>query len=163
MGRFNRLRGLWLPALLCVAFCHAPAQAGLTATATVSSKQLSPSSYEYSVTLNNTGTTSIGTLWLGWVPFYDLLPSSPTAFVSPAGWTGKNAPDLFGVASAQWVASTPLAPGSSLSGFKFDTPDSPAIIGGTSFYAGYPVTQSYVYIGGPQTDPGFAFSAPVLV
>ena len=162
MGKSNRLFVVSILAVFLCAMWAAPARAATSATAIVTSQQLAPNSYEYSVTLNNTGTTPISTLWLGWVPFYDLLPSAPTKITSPAGWTGINAPDLFGVASAQWVnTTTPLQPGNSLSGFKFDTPDTPAAIGGTSFFAGFPVLETYVYAGAPQTDAGFAF-APTL-
>lgn len=161
MGSFHRLNGLWLIALLGLALDHS-ANAAISASATYTSQQLGPNSYEYSVKLKNTGTTPIGTLWLGWVPFYDLLPSAPTAITSPSGWTGVNAPDLFGTASVQWVnTTTPLAAGQTLGGFKFDTPDAPAAIGGTSFFAGFPVLESYVYIAGPQTDAGFALAPTV--
>jgi hypothetical protein len=136
----------------------------LSASETIIASQVGPNSYEYNITLHNTGDTAISSLWFGWVPFYDLLPSAPTAISSPSGWTGVNAPDVLGVASAQWTTTTsPLAAGQFLGGFKFDTPDSPAIIGGTSFFAGFPVTESYVYAGPPVENGtgGVGFSAPV--
>lgn len=136
----------------------APAGAALSASATVSSQQAGPDSWQYSLTLQNTGTTPIGSYWFGWVPFYDLLPSMPTSVNSPNGWTGTPASDYFGVGSARWVNTTnPLQPGQTMSGFQFTSPDSPSAINGTSFYAGFPVEESYVYIGAPETDPGFAF------
>jgi hypothetical protein len=114
------------------------------------------------MTLTNTGTTPIGTFWFAWFPGYDLLPHAPSLIKSPAGWTGTNEPDFIGTASAQWVnTTTPLQPGQALSGFKFDTIDAPAVIGGTSGF-GPPVEFSYVYIGAPETDPGFPFT-PVTV
>jgi len=162
MGKNVPFSGVFSLALLVAALWHAPAFASINATETVTGAQIGPNSYEYSITLKNTGTTNIGTLWFAWTPFYDLLPTAPTSIISPPGWSGQNAPDFYGVASAQWVnTTTPLAPGQSLSGFKFDTTDPPSVIGGTSFYAGLPVTYSYVYIGQPQTDPGFPLSAPV--
>ena len=136
------------------------AQAGaqISASATISSQQLGPNSWQYSLTLQNTGTTPIGTYWFGWVPFYDLLPSMPTSVNSPNGWTGTPATDYFGVGSAQWVNTTnPLQPGQTMSGFQFTSPDSPSAINGTSFFNNFPVEESYVYIGAPETDPGFAF------
>jgi len=141
-----------LPLLMMVGSAY-----GISASGTISSRQISPTSYEYSLTLTNTGTTPIGTLWFGWFPAYDQLPSHPTSFASPSGWTAADAPDIFGVASAQWVTSTnPLQPGQSLSGFVFDTPDSPTVMAGTGLL-GLPVEESYVYIGAPETDPGFPF------
>ena len=153
MGKSYRLCACTV-AMLVMALWHLPAQAAISASATISSQQLGPASYEYSMALTNTGTTPIGTYWYAWFPFYDLLPSAPTSIISPPGWTGTNAPDVFGVASARWVnTTTPLQPGQSLGGFKFDTPDSPATLAGTSFF-GNPIQTSYVYIGAPQTDPG---------
>ena len=76
--------------------------------------------YNYDVTVTNTGTTTIGTFWFAWIPGYDLLPHAPTSIASPTGWTGANAPDVFGVASVQWVnTTTPLQPGQTLAGLKF--------------------------------------------
>lgn len=164
MGKKLRVTGLSALALFIAALCSAPAFAVLSASETIIASQVGPNSYEYNITLHNTGDTAISSLWFGWVPFYDLLPSPPTSISSPSGWTGINAPDIFGVASAQWTTTTsPLAGGQSLGGFKFDTPDSPAIIGGTSFFAGFPVTESYIYAGPPVENGtgGVGFSAPV--
>lgn len=145
-------------ASLVIALMSHPASAALQASATLTSHQLAPNSFEYTITLNNTGTTPIGTFWYSWIPGYDLLPSSPTQVKSPTGWTGLAEHAGFGVDSIQWVNTvTPLQPGQSLPGFTFDSPDSPAAISGTSFFAGLPVGESYVYIGAPELDPGFPF------
>jgi hypothetical protein len=150
MCRSYRSITVWALSLILTAFWCVPARAALNGAETITAAQVGANSYEYSITLHNTGDTVISSLWFGWVPFYDLLPSAPTSISSPSGWTGINAPDFFGVASVQWsTASSPIAPGQSLSGFKFDSPDSPAVIGGTSFFAGFPVTESYVYAGPP--------------
>jgi hypothetical protein len=157
----KRFTGIALVGLLAFALVPAQARGGISATATISSQQLSPSSYQYSLTLTNTGTTAIGTFWFAWFPAYDLLSTAPTGFSNPAGWTGVNAPDSFGVASAQWMTTTSaLQPGNSLSGFAFTTSETPAQIGGTSAFFGVPVEETYVYIGAPetQTDPGFALT-----
>ena len=145
---------VWALGVLCVAGWGSAARAASSASATIQSTQLGPGSSEYSLTLKNTGTTPIGTFWYAWIPGYDLLPSAPTNITSPAGWTGIDAPDYYGTASVQWVnTASPLLPGQSLSGFTFDTPDSPSVLGGDSIF-GLPVNYSYVYIGAPQTDPG---------
>jgi hypothetical protein len=153
---------LWALCIVSLSFGSRAAW-GIGASATITSTQLGSNSYEYSLTLNNTGTTPIGTFWYAWIPNYNLLRSAPTQIFSPSGWTGTNAPEPFGVASAQWVNTlTPLQPGQSLSGFKFDTTEAPSSIFGTSNFFGYPVGYSYVYIGAPQTDPG-ALITPTVV
>jgi hypothetical protein len=131
----------------------APARAALTVSATISSQQLSPTSYKYSLTLTNspTSTVSASSLWFGWFPGYDLLPDAPTAFSAPAGWNGINAPDSFGVASAQFTTTTAsLAPGQTLGGFTFTSPDSPTVLAGTSFF-GAQIEQTYVYSVAPES------------
>ena len=133
--------------------------AGVSATATFSATA-DPSGagvYDYSMTLNNTGTTTIGTFWFAWVPGAGFLPDPATNVSSPAGWgdvltnTGH---------AIQWTSTTSLlAPGASLSGFLFDSIDSPAQLlakyTGTGAGAGDPITTSFVYIGAPLKDPGF--------
>lgn len=136
-------------------------EASISASATISSQQLGDGSFQYSLSLTNTGTTPIGTYWFGWIPGYDLLPDAPTSVSSPAGWTGGQAGDYYGVGSVQWVTtSSPLQPGHTLTGFEFTSPDSPTDLNGTSF--GLPVKNSYVYIGAPETDPGFLFQAQTV-
>ena len=69
--------------------------------------------------------------------------------------------DYYGVGSVQWTTtSSPLQPGHTLSGFQFTSPDAPSALEGTSF--GLPVKYSYVYIGGPETDPGFLLTAQTV-
>jgi hypothetical protein len=139
--------------------------AAINATATLSTQQLGPNSYEYSVTLNNTGDTNIGTYWFSWIPGYDFLTPSPTQVSSPAGWTGGVQQDGFltGYYALEWTTNTPLAAGQSLSGFKFDTSESPSALMGTSYFAGYPVATSYVYIGASEASPGQLFNTSITV
>lgn len=144
--------------ILAVFDCTAHAQ--LTASATISEQQVGSDSYLYSLSLTNdsSSTVSAGAFWFAWIPGYDLLPSHPTAISSPAGWTGVDQPDVYGVASVLWgTSSDPIAPGQTLSGFSFTTPDDPAAI----LYGDYtgdnqdiPVTESYVYLNPP--DKGFS-------
>src|SRR5438046_212869 len=103
--------------------------AAITASASYTGNQISPGVYEYSITLQNTGTTNIGTFWFGWVvfpPIYDLLPHIPQSVSSPAGWTGAGLNDsIYGGYSAEWTSTTsPLLAAPTLSGFKVDPLDS---------------------------------------
>ena len=135
---------------------------GESASATIAASQLGPSSYQYSVTLDDTGSTTIGTFWFGWVPVpnEDLLDTKPSSVTAPAGWTdtitnaGPN--DGFGI---EWVASSSssdLQPGSSLTGFSFVSSQSPSsLFGDSSFFPGTPELTSFVYSGGPFSDAGF--------
>ena len=139
---------------------------GLSATATYTAAQdaSSPGLYDYSLTLNNTGTTTIGTLWFAWVPGGDFLSPSPTGVVAPAGWTDAVFPNAAtGGSSVRWVTpSDLLAAGQSLSGFSFDSTETPAQLLGTfpsGIGAGDPILTSFVYVAAPFADPGSQFVA----
>ena len=66
-------------------------------------QQLGPNSYRYSLDLNNTGTTQIGTFWFAWIPNYDFLTTPPTAISSPTGWTGMTELEVYGGVSAACI------------------------------------------------------------
>jgi hypothetical protein len=137
---------------------------GESASATIAATQLCPSSYQYTIALDDTGSTTIGTFWFAWipVPFEDFLASSPTSVTSPAGWTdnitnvGSN--DGFAI---EWIASSAssdLEPAQSTREFSFVTSDPPSSVFGNSvFYPGTPVMTSVVYSGMPFSDPGVQF------
>lgn len=131
------------------------------ASATISSTKLDPTDWQYNVTLTDSGTTNIGTLWFSWVPGEDFMGAAPTAISSPASWTDLvthgGATDGYAI---QWVAGAgdALTPGTSLAGFQFDSTVSPAGMAGDSpFYPTTPVLTSFVYSGGPFSDAGFQF------
>jgi hypothetical protein len=151
--------------LVLTAFPFGVAHAAINATANLTTQQLGPNSYEYSITLNNTGDTNIGTYWFSWIPGYDFLTPSPTQVSSPAGWTGSIQQDGFipGYYALEWTTNTPLAAGQSLSGFKFDTSEPPAVLTTTSYFSPYPISTSYVYIGASEGDPGRLFNTSVTV
>jgi hypothetical protein len=133
---------------------------GIAATATISYTEPTAGMYDYSLTLNNTGTTTIGTFWFAWVPGAGFLTTAPSSVVSPTGWTdtvtnsGK---------AVRWVTTTNLLPaGDSLSGFEFDsteTPDQLTLTVPSGVGAGDPVTTSFVYIAAPLADPGAQLNA----
>ncbi len=134
---------------------------GLSATVTYSA-ELSPTTpglYDYSLTLNNTGTTTIGTLWFSWVPGGDFLKPAPTNALAPTGWTDNIFPNpATGGSSIRWVTSTDLlSAGQSLSGFSFDSIETPSQLLGTfpsGAGAGDPILTSFVYEAAPFGDPG---------
>ena len=139
---------------------------GLSATATYSATPdaTTPGLYDYSLTLHNTGTTTIGTLWFAWVPGGDFLKPAPTNAIAPAGWTDNIFPNAAtGGNSIRWVTSTDLlAAGQSLSGFSFDSTETPAQLLGTfpsGIGAGDPILTSFVYEAAPFGDPGKQFVA----
>jgi hypothetical protein len=133
---------------------------GISATATITDTEISPGEYQYSLTLNNTGTTTIGTFWFGWVPGEGFLTATPTSVVAPTGWTDSVTNSG---AAVRWVTTTNLlAAGDSLSGFEFDSTETPAqllLTVPSGVGAGDPVTTSYVYIGAPLGDPGYKLDA----
>jgi len=138
--------------------------AGISATATYTyAADATPGLYDYSFTLNNTGTTTIGTFWFAWVPGGDFLaPGSTSNVINPAGWTSS----LFNNAtntgtSIRWVTTTSLLQASqSLGGFNFTSAETPTqllgnVLSGTG--AGLPILTTFVYIGAPFRDPGVSF------
>jgi hypothetical protein len=64
-------------------------------------------------------------------------------------------------AAIQWVTSTPLAAGSSLSGFTFDSTETPAELlsafTGTGTGSGDPQSTAFVYSGAPLVGAGDQF------
>lgn len=114
--------------------------------------------YHYSITVNDTGTTNVGTFWFSWVPGADFLPSSPSAVSSPTGWTdtltGTN--DSSDGTAIEWVASSnAITAGHSLAGFNFTTTDSPTALAGNSpTHPADKVLTSFIYSGAPFSDAG---------
>jgi len=125
-----------------------------TATASYADSLISPGEYQYNITLNNTGTSPIGVFWFSWVPGAGFLSPKPTNIMSPSGWT--DAVTNSGPFAIQWMTSSSwLAGGGKLTGFSFDSSQTPAQLAGmfmgTGTGAGDPVTTSYVYTQLPAT------------
>jgi hypothetical protein len=142
-------------ALVCVQSVNLCAGT-LSASATFTDTQVSPGVFQYDLTLNDTGTTNVGTFWFAWIPGDGFMTVAPTAVQSPSGWTGTitNGGD-----SIQWVDSGALGQGSSQSGFEFDSTLTPSQLEGPSAIPGDPVATSFVYIGAPFGDPGLQLVA----
>ena len=135
-----------------------------SASATIAIAQLDPTTYRYSVTLTDTGTTPIGTFWFSWLPGQGYLPDIPT-FVAPAGWSGPitDGPLPFNGHSILWTANVPAAalqPNQPLAGFTFQSTVTPAILfANSTIHPPTPVTTATVYSGGIFSDAGYIFSA----
>jgi hypothetical protein len=143
-----------LVGLLCVVSVNLYAGT-LSATATFTDTPGSPGVFDYDLTLNNTGTTGIGTFWFAWIPGDNFMTVAPTDVQSPAGWTANIIPGF----SIQWLDSGSLSQGTSQSGFEFESTLTPAQLEGPSIIPSDPVATSFVYIGAPFNDPGFQLVA----
>jgi hypothetical protein len=128
------------------------AQPTITASATLSDVQVG-STFDYTMTLHNTGTMPIESLWYGWTLSGPNLPSNPSNAGNSLGWVNS----LDGN-SIQWTGSsvTALTAGNSAT-FTFDSTSTPAQM--TAGAAG----ESVAYFGGidgSQNTPGD--SSPVF-
>ncbi|HEX4144282.1 MAG TPA: hypothetical protein VHY91_12300 [Pirellulales bacterium] len=140
-------------ALLTVACCwlaigHCqPLSADVLATGEMTAELISPGTYQYDITLDDIGTTNIATFWYAWIPGDGFLHSQPTNIVGPAGW-GDTVTNSYAI---RWEDSaTPLTSGNSLSGFQFDSVDTPSQIFGLSqAFPTMPVGTSVVYAIAP--------------
>jgi Hint domain len=130
------------------------------ASGSVAVSQTGSSQWQYTITLNDTGSTTIGTLWFAWVPGQDFLATSPDTISAPAGWTAivthGGSSDGYAIQFVASSTSSYIQPGGSLSGFSFVSSDPPSSVFGDSvFHPGTPVTTSFVYSGAPFSDGGF--------
>jgi hypothetical protein len=118
-----------------------------TATATYTDTLLSSGEYQYTITLNNTGSSPIGVYWFSWIPGAGFLSPTPDHIMSRSGW--KPVPTNSGAAIMWMSSSSPLAGGGSLTGFSFESTETPAQLAGkvmgTGKGAGDAITTSYVY------------------
>ena len=136
---------------------HARAASPPTASGTISTTGTG-ASYTYALTLNDAANSPspIGSVWAAWLPGEFFLGSVPTSASAPTGWTSNIAGD-----SIQWTANSPafdVPAGGSLSGFGFQTADSPSIVDGNSpAYPGTPTTTSVAYHAGLFSDSGTTF------
>jgi hypothetical protein len=82
------------------------------------------SSYNYTITLQNTGTDALNSFWYGWTTSGDNLPSAPSSAGNSLGWSNQ----VSGT-SIKWTNSsgTALAPGASTT-FTFVSSNSPSAI-----------------------------------
>jgi len=140
-----KIHGVLLATAAC-ALGGVPAwAANPTATASYSATLISPGEYQYDITLNNTGAVPIGVYWFSWVPGAGFLSATPTNVMSPSGWMEQltnNGAAIMWMTSSSWLAG-----GGRLTGFSFDSTETPAQLAGTFMGMGPrdPITTSYVY------------------
>jgi hypothetical protein len=105
--------------------------------------------FDYTITLKDTGTTAIGSFWLAWVPGENFLPDAPTGHGAPAGWTANPFDGGSFGSSIQFAASGTadyVQSGGTLTGFTFNSPDSPAVLEADStLFPGTPVLTSVAF------------------
>ena len=106
--------------------------------------------YDYTITLNNTGSLSLQDFWYGWTQSGNNLPSNPSNLGSSAGWSGS----LSGGNSVEWVgnAGSALAPGNSAT-FTFFSSSTPAA------QTTSPAGDSVAYVNGIDFSQGSAGSS----
>jgi hypothetical protein len=94
-----------------------------SATATISGVK-SGSVYDYTITLDNTGTTQLDSFWYGWIQFENDLGAAPSSAANSLGWANNLDGD-----SIQYVgnAGDALAAGKSAT-FTFVSTETPAEI-----------------------------------
>ncbi len=118
----------------------------------------SGSSYDYTITITNTGTLALNSFWYGWTTGGDNLPSAPISAANSLGWGNQ-----LDAGSIMWVNSsgTALGPGDSAT-FTFVSSSSPSAI------TTPPSGESVAYVGaidfseGTAGDSSLVFS-PTLV
>jgi hypothetical protein len=147
-----------------------PAFGQLAATATVSTSQTS-GPFNYTIQLQNTGTTNIGTLWFAWIPLgpsYDFLNSPASNITGPTGWIGVStgpafSGDGYAVELIDTGGSSDLIPAGGSATFGFTDSESPTqLMANAPFIPSDKVTTSFVYIGAAEADPGFQFNVQVV-
>jgi hypothetical protein len=113
----------------------------------------------YALTLSDAAGSpaSIASVWAAWVPGKFFFAATPSSVSSPAGWSGTTANG-----GIQWTAdssSFDIPAGSTLSGFGFESTESPSLIDGDSpSFPGTPTMTSVAYDGGILLDTGTTFA-----
>jgi PEP-CTERM motif-containing protein len=115
------------------------------ATATISGVPVA-GGFNYTVTLDNTGSTVFNSFWFGWIQFLNDLPAPPSLASNSLGWNNN----LFGN-SIQYINSTgtPLAAGHTATFTFFDTATPTAMTTA-------PSPESVAYVNGIDNSQGVA-------
>jgi hypothetical protein len=141
-------------------FAHA--QSAENAAGVVIGTNLGGGEFHYNVILTNDSSadnanTTIGTFWFSWAPHEEFMEATPTNILTPTGWTalitGNTGPtDGAGIQFVNMNGDL-LHAGQSLSGFQFNSTESPAQLAAPSSFFEHEIeTQSAAYIGAPFSD-----------
>ena len=115
------------------------------ASATISDVPAGGGTFDYTITLRNTGPTNLSGFWYGWTQSGNNLPSNPTSAGNSLGWNNT----LDGN-SIQWsISGLGLAPGQSGT-FTFVSSSSPTAI------TTPPSGESVAYVHGIDSSQGVA-------
>jgi hypothetical protein len=140
---------------------HASAAAPLASGTVTTTGTGALNTYALTIKDSASSTTPIGSVWEAWIPGQFYMTSDPSNVTVPTGWTDNITPGGGGFA-IQFLASSSIYDvpvGGSLSGFSFQSPDSPANIDGTStVVSGVPTLTSVAYEGGLFSDAGTTFA-----
>ena len=114
---------LTLVAVAGFAASTASSQATVSASATISDTAVS-GGFDYTITLLNTGTSSLESFWYGWIQFENDLPSDPSNAANSLGWV-----NTLDANSIMWGngAGTALTTGSTAT-FTFFSTSTPTAI-----------------------------------
>jgi len=123
---------------------------GINATANLLGTSNGPGGFNYTLTLDDIGSTTIGTFWFSWIPGFSYMTVSPTSIGSPSGWSAFIVPESGGY-SIEWAANSAasyIQPNGSSSAFTFSSTETPAqFAADTTLVPGVPTTTSFVYSG----------------
>jgi hypothetical protein len=154
---------------IVAAVAAAPWAFGAISASTTISTTSTSAPFNYTMSVTNTGTTPIGTLWFAWtnVPItYNLLPAPASNISWPSGWVGfptgpDRALDGYGV---EYYTFNPIGPGQTLTGFNFTSNVAPAHLGDSSGSYPLPIDTTYVFQSYLNTGPGVgALATPAVV
>jgi hypothetical protein len=155
--------------------CVQSVLAGTGASANYTSGPGTIDTYQYNFNLTNTGDTQISVFWYAWDDSgLNFLPSIPDNVQASDGWYGYPTESYGGggyTYGIEWYdyGAPALMPGDTLSGFSFESNDTPDVLASISDVTPinpgdppFPVSSSFVYMNFPAQqdgDPGFQFVA----
>jgi hypothetical protein len=138
--------------------------ASINANANVVGTPNGQGGFNYTITLNDTGSTTLGTFWFSWIPGQDFMTQNPSLIGSPAGWSESVVPIGSGY-SIEWTANSSVnyvQPAGSSSAFTFTSAETPAQLAAHSTLNPiYPTTTSFVYSGRALVSSGLQITPTV--
>jgi len=151
------------------AVAAAPWAFGAISASTMITTTSTSAPFNYTMSVTNTGTVPIGTLWFAWtnVPItYNFLPAPASNITYPSGWVGfSTGPDRAGDGyGVEYYTFNPIGPGQMLGGFNFTTNVAPSHLGDPAASYPLPIDTTYVFQDYFNTGPGVgALATPAVV